>query len=137
MCDVVVVALVLRLLCARGGLSAFFNVQPHLPSLPQNANLPLFSFRYIEASKTRIGSFAAAAAAGEEGREEAAARARNSRRTLVYVFDTCLRLLHPFMPFVTEALWQQLPRKGDALMVAPWPKVDDTPLAIDELAINR
>lgn len=55
----------------------------------------------------------------------------------MYVFDTCLRLLHPFMPFITEALWQQLPRKGEALMVAPWPKVDDTPLAVDESAINR
>ncbi|CAM9720753.1 unnamed protein product [Ectocarpus fasciculatus] len=87
---------------------------------------------YIEASKTRIGSFAAAAD-GEEGE----ARARSSRRTLVYVFDTCLRLLHPFMPFVTEALWQQLPRTGEALMVAPWPKVDDAPLAVDELAIRR
>lgn len=95
-------------------------------------------FRYIEASKTRIGSFAAAATGeGQEAEEEAKARARNSRRTLVYVFDTCLRLLHPFMPFITEALWQQLPRKGEALMVAPWPKVDDTPLAVDESAINR
>lgn len=88
--------------------------------------------RYIEASKTRIGSFAA----GQEA-EDAEARARSSRRTLVYVFDTCLRLLHPFMPFVTEALWQQLPRRGEALMVAPWPKVDDMPLAVDESAINR
>ncbi|CBJ31846.1 Valine--tRNA ligase [Ectocarpus siliculosus] len=87
---------------------------------------------YIEASKTRIGSFAA----GGDG-EEGEARARSSRRTLVYVFDTCLRLLHPFMPFITEALWQQLPRTGEALMVAPWPKVDDAPLAVDELAIGR
>lgn len=94
--------------------------------------------RYIEASKTRIGSFAAAAAEGDQEAEaEAEARARSSRRTLVYVFDTCLRLLHPFMPFITEALWQQLPRKGDALMVAPWPKVDDTPLAVDQSAIDR
>lgn len=74
---------------------------------------------------------------GQDAEEEAAARARSSRRTLVYVFDTCLRLLHPFMPFITEALWQQLPRKGDALMVAPWPKVDDMPLPVDESAINR
>ena len=31
---------------------------------------------------------------------------------LVYVFDTCLRLLHPFMPYITEVLWQQLPHEG-------------------------
>ena len=36
---------------------------------------------------------------------------------LVYVFDTCLRLLHPFMPYVTEILWQQLPRKVGCGMV--------------------
>jgi len=41
---------------------------------------------------------------------------------LVYVFDTCLRLLHPFMPYITEVLWQQLPHEGKALMVAPWPQ---------------
>jgi len=61
---------------------------------------------YIESSKTRMRTDQAAMA----------------RRVLVYVFDTCLRLLHPFMPYVTEVLWQELPRAGDALMVAPWPK---------------
>ena len=47
---------------------------------------------------------------------------------LVYVFDTCLRLLHPFMPFVTEALWQELPRAaahGESLMAAPWPLMEE------------
>lgn len=48
-----------------------------------------------------------------------------ARRVLVYVFDTCLRLLHPFMPFVTEILWQQLPHLGPSIMVAPWPQ-DET-----------
>ena len=32
-----------------------------------------------------------------------------------------MRLLHPFMPFITEALWNELPHSGDSLMVAPWP----------------
>jgi len=45
-----------------------------------------------------------------------------TRRVLVYVFDTCLRLLHPFMPYITEVLWQQLPHEGKALMVSPWPQ---------------
>jgi valyl-tRNA synthetase len=38
--------------------------------------------------------------------------------------DTALRLLHPFMPFITEEIWQQLPQHGTSLMVAEWPKAD-------------
>ncbi len=40
---------------------------------------------------------------------------------LVYVLDRMLRLLHPFMPFITEEIWQSLPHEGDALIVASWP----------------
>jgi valyl-tRNA synthetase len=46
-----------------------------------------------------------------------------TQRNLVYVLDTALRLLHPFMPFLTETIWQSLPH-GDttpSLMVAAWP----------------
>lgn len=52
-----------------------------------------------------------------------------TQRNLVYVLDTALRLLHPFMPFLTETIWQSLPH-GDttpSLMVAAWP--DATQLA--------
>jgi len=45
-----------------------------------------------------------------------------TRETLVYVLDRTLRLLHPFMPFVTEEIWQHLPHEGEALIIAPWPK---------------
>ncbi len=38
--------------------------------------------------------------------------------------DTTLRLLHPFMPFITEEIWQHLPHHGTSLMVAEWPKAD-------------
>ncbi|MDD6200596.1 MAG: class I tRNA ligase family protein, partial [Firmicutes bacterium] len=41
---------------------------------------------------------------------------------LVYVLDQVLRLLHPFMPFITEEIWQSLPHEGDALIVARWPE---------------
>jgi valyl-tRNA synthetase len=44
---------------------------------------------------------------------------------LLTALERSLRLLHPFMPFVTEELWQQLPaglREGDSIMVAPWPE---------------
>ena len=47
------------------------------------------------------------------------------RSVLLTALERSLRLLHPFMPFVTEELWQQLPaalREGDSIMIAPWPK---------------
>ncbi|HUF89152.1 MAG TPA: valine--tRNA ligase [Gemmatimonadota bacterium] len=46
------------------------------------------------------------------------------RSVLLIALERSLRLLHPFMPFVTEELWQQLPdalREADSIMVAPWP----------------
>ncbi len=43
--------------------------------------------------------------------------------TLEYVFKTSLELLHPFMPFITEELWQRLPHSGDSIMVAKWPNL--------------
>ncbi len=64
---------------------------------------------YIEMCKTRL-----------RGDDQAAADA--ARRVLVYVLDGALRLLHPYMPFVTEALWQYLPHEGEALIVAAWPR---------------
>ncbi len=49
----------------------------------------------------------------------------NTRRVLLGVLDTCLRLLHPFMPFVTEELWSFLPnRTGKPLILASWPDAD-------------
>ena len=49
-------------------------------------------------------------------------RKNTVRKVLIYVYDRALRLLHPYMPFVTEAIWQQLPHDGEALIVAPWPQ---------------
>lgn len=42
---------------------------------------------------------------------------------LMYVFKTCLELLHPFMPFITEELWQRLPHSGKSIMITSWPKI--------------
>ena len=50
-------------------------------------------------------------------------RADVTRRVLGEVFDALLRLLHPIVPFVTEALWTAL-TGGESVMVAPWPMVD-------------
>lgn len=50
------------------------------------------------------------------------AKKRAAQSTLVYALDRILRLLHPFMPFVTEEIWQHLPHEGESITVAPWPK---------------
>jgi valyl-tRNA synthetase len=63
---------------------------------------------YIEAVKWRLKD------PGPDGRA--------ARYTLWRVAERALRLLHPFMPFVTEELWQALPHEGKSIMVAPWPK---------------
>ena len=54
------------------------------------------------------------------------AQKTRTRQVLVHVLDTCLRLLHPFMPFVTEEAWQYLPlsNQGETLMLAQWPQAD-------------
>ena len=48
-------------------------------------------------------------------------------RTLVHVGSNALKLLHPFMPFVTEELWQALPHQGPSIMIADWPQKADGP----------
>ena len=55
--------------------------------------------------------------------ESAEARLR-TQHTLVTVLETTLRLLHPFMPFITEEIWQRLPGAGESIMIAPYPRVD-------------
>ena len=45
-----------------------------------------------------------------------------TQSTLVQVLETTLRLLHPFMPFLSEEIWQRLPHRGESIMVAPFPK---------------
>jgi valyl-tRNA synthetase len=53
--------------------------------------------------------------------ETPAARLR-AQHTLVTVLETTLRLLHPFMPFITEDIWQRLPHEGESIMIAPYPR---------------
>jgi len=54
-------------------------------------------------------------------RPENPAQRLRTQHTLVTVLETTLRLLHPFMPFITEELWQRLPHTGASIMVAPFP----------------
>ncbi|WP_368996471.1 valine--tRNA ligase [Caldifermentibacillus hisashii] len=48
---------------------------------------------------------------------------KTTRSVLAYVLDQTMRLLHPFMPFITEEIWQNLPHEGESITVAEWPKV--------------
>ncbi|MFB5282227.1 valine--tRNA ligase [Peribacillus sp. Hz7] len=56
------------------------------------------------------------------GEDEAAKK--TTRSILAYVLDNTMRLLHPFMPFITEEIWQNLPHQGESITVAAWPTVN-------------
>ena len=44
-----------------------------------------------------------------------------AQKVLVYALDQILKLLHPFMPFITEDIWQAIPHEGASIMIADWP----------------
>ncbi|MFO1443112.1 valine--tRNA ligase [Bacillus sp. Bva_UNVM-123] len=52
--------------------------------------------------------------------EDEAAK-KTTRSILAYVLDHTMRLLHPFMPFITEEIWQNLPHNGESITIAKWP----------------
>lgn len=66
------------------------------------------------------------------GEDEAAKL--TTRSILAYVLDNTMRLLHPFMPFITEEIWQNLPHNGETITEAKWPEVN--PSWTDEKAAN-
>jgi valyl-tRNA synthetase len=63
---------------------------------------------YIEIAKIRLNS-------------EDEKAAQNVRQVLVWVMSGTLQLLHPFMPYITEEIWQTLPHEGEAIVVSKWP----------------
>ena len=74
---------------------------------------------FIEIAKPRLNS-------GD------AEQADTARRVLVYVLDKALKLLHPFMPFITEELYQALPGSAETIMTQSWPTFDETHNWADE-----
>ncbi|MGF6948233.1 valyl-tRNA synthetase [Neobacillus sp. B4I6] len=56
------------------------------------------------------------------GEDEAAKK--TTRSILAHVLDQTMRLLHPFMPFITEEIWQNLPHQGESITTAAWPEVN-------------
>lgn len=80
---------------------------------------------YIEISKIRLNS----------GDEKAAQTARDM---LVYIMSNTLKLLHPFMPFITEEIWQTLPHEGESIMISQWPVYkDEYDFSVEEQEMDR
>ena len=66
---------------------------------------------YIEIAKIRL----------QKGGDEA----QGAKQVLVWVMDKILKLLHPFMPFITEEIWQSIPHEGESIMISAWPEFCD------------
>jgi len=87
---------------------------------------------YIELAKASLSPQKACGLCGDPDPAE------KTRAVLVYVLSNTLKLLHPFMPFVTEEIWQALPhdhpnesadspgtRTGESIMISDWPEYDE------------
>jgi valyl-tRNA synthetase len=87
---------------------------------------------YVELAKVQLQD-------SGDGMQDTAARQRATRRTLVRVLETILRLAHPIIPFITEELWQSVApmanAKGDSIMLQAYPKADAS--KIDAAAIAQ
>jgi valyl-tRNA synthetase len=79
---------------------------------------------YLELAKPIIGK--------AEGGSEDTAAAAETRAAIAWALGQLLHLLHPFMPFITEELWQQILGGKDPLIIAPWPSY--TPAMVDAIA---
>ena len=79
---------------------------------------------YIEIAKIRL----------QTGGDEA----QTAKQVLVWVMDKILKLLHPFMPFITEEIWQTIPHNGESIMISVWPEFDDAlSFAAEETEMER
>ncbi len=84
----------------------------------------IFCDWYIELAKIRL----------QKGGEEA----KNVKQVLVWTMSNTLKLLHPFMPFITEEIWQTLPHVGESIMISEWPVYDESHcFASEEAEMDR
>lgn len=65
---------------------------------------------YIEIAKIRL--------------QKGGSEAKDAKQVLVWVMSNTFKLLHPFMPFITEEIWQTLPHDGESIMISAWPEYD-------------
>ena len=85
----------------------------------------IFCDWYIEIAKIRLNGD------NEEGKKTAKA-------VLVYVMSNTLKLLHPFMPFITEEIWLALPHDGESIMISEWPEFnEELNFPVEEAAMER
>lgn len=79
---------------------------------------------YIEVAKIRL--------------QEGGAAAETAKTVLIYVIDGILKLLHPFMPFITEEIWQALPHEGETIMLTAYPEYkEELDFSADEAEFSR
>ena len=84
----------------------------------------IFCDWYIELAKIRLQ---------KDGEE-----AKTAKQVLVWVMSNTLKLLHPFMPFITEEIWQSLPHVGESIMISAWPEYDEShAFAAEEAEMER
>ncbi len=81
----------------------------------------IFCDWYVEIAKIRLNS------------DDAEAK-KTVKAVLVYVFSNTMKLLHPFMPFITEEIWQTLPHDGETIMTSNWPEYSEELTFQDEVA---
>ena len=68
---------------------------------------------YIELAKSRLF-------------DKACPSNKSAQQVISYVLSNTLKLLHPFMPFITEEIWQTLPHDGESIMISDWPVANDS-----------
>jgi valyl-tRNA synthetase len=86
---------------------------------------------YLEIAKVQLNAL-------KDSNEAAAAKKKHLiQATLAFVLECSLRLMHPFLPFITEEIWQKLPHNGDTIMTAPYPAADLPESAEADMQMGR